>query len=99
MNHFLFVLKTAGVSLFTCSICGILGGIAWDIMKPPHPHVPIPNWIITLVLTACTSLVVSIIVGSALSFLGKANLPKAILYTNLIVVIFLIIFLTYVITV
>ncbi|WP_375562602.1 hypothetical protein ACE193_08660 [Bernardetia sp. OM2101] len=99
MNHLLFVLKTAGTSLFTCSICGILGGIVWDIIKPPHPHVPIPNWLITLVLTAFTSLVISICVGGVFSFLGKASLPKAIIYTNVIVVIILVAFLTYVITV
>lgn len=99
MKHFLFVLKTAGISLLTCSIFGVLGGIVWAIMKPPHPHIPIPNWLITLVLTAFTSLVISVFVGGILSFLGKASLTKAILYTNIIVVIILIAFLTYVITV
>ncbi len=99
MNHLIFILKTAGISLVTCSIFGVLGGVFLDIMKPPHPHVPISNWLITLTLTAFTSLVISILIGSTLTFLGKANLPKAILYTNLIVVIFLMVFLIYIITV
>jgi hypothetical protein len=87
------------VSLFTCSIFGVLGGVVWGIIKPPHPHVPIPNWLITLVLTACGSLVVSILIGNGLSFWGKASLLKAVLYTNLIVAIFLIVFLLYMINV
>ncbi|WP_338814450.1 hypothetical protein V9L05_03885 [Bernardetia sp. Wsw4-3y2] len=99
MKYFSFVLKTAGISCFISSLIGILGGLVWSKESPLHAHFPVPSWLITLILAACTSLFVGILVGSMLSFLGKANLPKAILYTVIIVVIFLIAFLTYVINV
>ena len=99
MNHFIFILKTVGISLLISSLLGILSGLFWSMKSPEHPHQMIPNWIIMLVLASFTSLLVGLIVGGTLSFLGKAHLIKAVLYTMGIVTTLLIAFLVYVMSV
>lgn len=81
MKHFIFILKTTGVSLLISSLLGYLIGLIWSMNSVSHPHQMIPNWMITLVVAACTSLLAGVIIGSVLSALNKNNLVHSTLYT------------------
>jgi len=81
MKHLIFILKTVGISLPISSLLGYLVGLIWSMNSVPHPHQPLPNWLITLVLSAACSLLSGIIIGSVLSALNKTNLVHSTLYT------------------
>ncbi|AFM03185.1 hypothetical protein Fleli_0725 [Bernardetia litoralis DSM 6794] len=81
MKHLIFILKTAGASLLISSLLGLLVGWIWSMNSVSHPHQASPNWLITLILAAGTSLLAGIIIGSTLSALKKTNLVHSTLYT------------------
>ena len=83
MKHLIFILKTVGISLPISSLLGYLVGLIWSMNLASHPHQAfiLPNWLITLVVAACTSLLSGIVIGSVLSALNKTNLIHATLYT------------------
>lgn len=93
MKHITFILKTVGISLLISSLLGYLVGLIWSMNSVAHPHQIFPNWLITLILSACTSLLSGVVIGSVLSALNKTNLVHSTLYTVGFVVVVLAFFL------
>ena len=85
MNHFVFILKTVGISLVISSLLGILSGLFWSMKSSEHAHQMFPNWMFVLVVAAVLAFGVGIVVGGVLSFSKKADLLNSLLYTNGIV--------------
>jgi hypothetical protein len=93
MKYFIFIFKTTGISLFTSALLGYLVGLIWGMNSVPHPHQMFPEWVLTVFVAVCTSLVAGTIIGSVLSALNKTNLVHSTLYTVGFVVVVLAFFL------
>ena len=78
MKHFIFILKTIGISL---PISALLGYVKSMFEPIGHPHVPIENWMITVPFAALLSLLAGAIIGGVLSASKKANVWYSVLTT------------------
>ncbi|WP_291727804.1 hypothetical protein [Bernardetia sp.] len=78
MKHFIFILKTIGISL----PASVLLGYIMSFFKPAlHAHIPLEMWMITTSIAACVCLIAGIIISSIFIAFKNKNLLYSILST------------------